>query len=446
MAISTGRVDAAYMSTLAFMKDREAFKEILDTQREADFLDFMEIVGRAKASDQEEYEHTENDSVFASIIVESFTGVAPAPDTDSVVTLADASHYNSGKSSAPVVGEEVLLPNRMKALIVAKDSSVDNAHTITLRPNAGEDIVAALGAGMVLSLPNTAFADGLGSPEGRRFNILNFKNNVMITKDAFAITVGQKVTKQYFNHAGSPFFLAKGQHDTLLHFRLQEANALLTSQGSTYTDAQGNTVKTTRGLDKEIRTNGYDHAVIGTVFAKEDMRAIDKKLSRVNAPDDFWFLVGSTLNQDVDDLFFTLEGLKNGAIRYDSFGSANAKQRAVDLGFDSYRVYNRTFHKKRLKALNQQYVTAASDAFTYPSTGYMIPTDKVKDAKKGDSMDRICVRYREGDGTSLGYHEAWTGKFAPKGATNDISEARLHYERHSGLQVAGAKDMVVVNG
>lgn len=444
MAYNAGRVDTSYVSSLEFLKDRDVIAKLLDTKHEADFLDIMQVMGRMKSTDQEEYEHTENDLLFNTVTVGS-KSVGVGVDVDVVVTLASASHTNAGKESYPIVGEEVLLKDRKKGRIVAKSTATDSAHTITIRPAQGEDISGSIAAGDILSFPNSAWAEGKGSPEGRKSNVLHFKNNTMRFKSSFAITVDQKVTKLKFELEGKPYFMAKGQHDALLQFQLQEAFGLLTSTGGTYIDEDGDTVKTTKGLDKSIRDGGIAHAYTnGTNFAQADLRAIAKKLDKENAPDDFMMLVGSTLNMDVDDLFFNMTGLQNGAISYDAFGSANAKQRAIDLGFDSYRIYNRTFHKKKLKALNHKGITGVNDTALWPNTGYMIPTTKVKTAKGGESIDRVCVRYRSGDGVSLDYHEHWTGKFAPVNPSGSISEARAHYEAHKGLQVAGVNHMVVL--
>jgi hypothetical protein len=448
MAYNPGKVDTTYVSSLEFLQDRDVIKKMLDTKHEADFLDIMQVMGRMKAADQEDYEHTENDLLFSSVEVASVSGgttAASDPDVDALVTIAATSHTNGGKDSHPIVGEEVLLTNRQKGRVVAKDESADGAHTITIRPAQGEDIVNNIAAGDILSFPNSAHAEGKGSPKGRKSNVLHFKNNTMRLKSSYQITVDQKVTKLFFELEGKPYFMAKGQHDALLQFQLQEAFALLTSTGGTYIDEDGDKVRTTKGLDKSIRDGGIVHSFVnGIGYEKEDLRAINKKLDRENAPDDFLFALGSNLDMDVDDVFRSMPELTNGAISWDAFGSSNAKQRAIDLGIDSYRVYGRTFHKKKLKALNHKGITGVSDTAPWPNTGYMIPTNKVKAARGGEVLDRIRVRYRKGDGVSLDYHEAWTGKYAPTGATNDISEARAHYEAHKGLQIVGTNHMVAL--
>jgi hypothetical protein len=441
MAYPAGRVDSSYVSSISFLNDREILSSLADATREKDFLDVMQLLGKTKEVGQEEYHHFENDWLFSTITVASKTGTGV--NVDVVATLAAGNHTNTGKDSFPRVGDEVLVKSGKKGLVVAKNTTTAGAHTITIRPQVGQDLGAEIVAADLIAFPNTVAAEGTGSPEGRKSNFIKFLNNTMRLKNSFAITVDQAVTKLSINVQGKPYFMVKGQHDAFLSFQLSEAFALLTSTGGFYNAPDG-TIKTTRGLDAEVRTNGIIHNVAGAAFALTDMRALNKKLDRANAPDEYHWYVGSELNSDVDDAIGNLEGIRMGAINYASFGSGSEKQRAIDLGFDSFRMYNRTYHKKKLKALNHQGVTWAADNFQWAKRGYMLPMAPVREEKTGSVLDRICVRFRKGDGYDLGYHEAWTGKFAPKGATNDISEARVHYEAHKGLQVVGAKDMIVV--
>jgi hypothetical protein len=134
--------------------------------------------------------------------------------------------------------------------------------------------------------------------------------------------------------------------------------------------------------------------------------------------------------------------LKAGGISYNSFGSGNAKNKSIDLGFDSLKIYDRTFHKKKLAAFDNIELTAAQ-GFTYPDTMLLIPATKIKCDHDNEMKDRFRMRYLQApQGEGLGavssreYYEIRTGGLAER-PTDKNMKMDISYTTWQGTEFLG---------
>lgn len=250
----------------------------------------------------------------------------------------------------------------------------------------------------------------------------------------------QKASKIEVDYNGKPYYMYKAQNDMLLKFRSDMAFGLLYNHkagsfdADTILDADGNRIQFTGGLDEYITDRGVNQTLQSAgVIDVAEFRLLTKQLDLRRAPSDFLVLTSSDKNIVLDDLWNAMDTtpvLENARF--------NVNGRHLDMGVDSWKIYNRTYHKKWLPMLDAPNVTAFDDAPTAINAAYFLPTGKIKVDASGEMVDRFRLRYMEGDGTNLKYIETITGKLAPI-PTNTGSYIDFDYQATCGLEILGAE-------
>lgn len=426
--MSLGQINKSYVSSINFLDQREILNKVLDIHdEESNILDILELTGRSVVTSVPSYSLFVNESLYKSVIAGS---VASASGANVDVTLASASHTSSGKQSHPRIGEICMTDTGQYGLVTAKDTTTDSAHVITLK-GLDNSTAPTVTATDVLTFITNANAEGSGSPEARRYGLTSQTNNIQIFKEKFQITDIQKVSKVEVEFQGKPYYMYKGQHDAFLKFRSDIAYGMLFGQqSSNLTNAAGETIQTTKGLDQYVTNGGINYNYTSMDASK--LKEIERKLNANRCPSDYFMFVGSELNMEFDDLFAGVSNLAN--VSYKALGG---KDRAVSLGVDSHRIYGRTFHKKVLAGLDHPGVSSAGD-MNHNKSGYLIPTGQTKTEKGGGMVDRIRTRYMAGDGLDLKYRETVLGGLAPI-PTDERSVLEVHYESVQGLECCGVE-------
>lgn len=452
MAVA-GTVNKSYISSISFLDKRDILNQVLDiTDEGRNILDIMEMTGKMKRTEVPTYSHFENKYVFKA-------GVVKAGGIDAVkigtVGLDIKITINGTSDTLPVVGELVMFENgEIGWVTVVTPSASAGASTFEATPLDTSVALNTAGtqAGMdgqtMIYFSNGSY-EGSGSPEGRKPEFTRTENQIQIFKASAKVTELQKVSAIEVDYNGKPHIMYKLQHDTLLRFRQQIAFGLLAGKKAKKTDADGNEAYFTQGLLNYIRggdgsvntVGGVVEPLGGSAIVKADFKTVSRALDKTGAPSEYWLWCGGDIDADIDDIFHNDQYYKSGGIDYTSFGIGNGKNRAMDLGMDSFRAYNRTWHKHKLLAFDHPEVFGAT-GYDFSGTAFAIPTGKIKADASGNTMDRICVRYMAGDGTDLRYVETLTGKFAPR-PTNDDAYLKVSYEAVMGLEVGGVNQFAI---
>ena len=169
---------------------------------------------------------------------------------------------------------------------------------------------------------------------------------------------------------------------------------------------------------------------------------------RCCSPKEYWKWDGPEVNNAFDDWLTTKNGLNAGGVVYNSFKGIDGQKRAVYLGFDTFKIWGRTWHKKSLEAFDNIEVTAAT-GFTYPSTTMMIPANKVMVDHEQGMIDRFRIRYKEAaKGYGLGlndtriYHEKVTGGLA-ENPTNNTDILNVAWSTIQGAEFTGLEHFAI---
>ncbi|RLD00733.1 MAG: hypothetical protein DRI46_06635 [Chloroflexi bacterium] len=444
MANLTGITNKSYISSIAFMDEPDLLEQVLEVQEEEKGIyDIMEMMGRFVVTDNPEYHHFVNRYVFKSAEI-----AAIDPDTDG----SDGSDGNDlvvtivSEDTMPVVSEVVMLPNQRIGWVSAVDFAAKKVTVKRLSDDAG-DILSPAGnlvaVADIMIFFTQASGEGTFSPVGRKSEWLRTINNIQIFKEANSITDLQKTSAIKVKYNGDWYVMYKLQHDTYRRFRGKISYGLLHGKKAKFVDGDNKDVYMTQGLwnyclggDGSLyTTGGVVYPLSGATIAKTDIRSLSRQLDKRGTPREVWQWVGGDLRADIDDVLLTLEETKAGGIVYNSFGTGDGKQRALDLGVDSYRMYGRTHHLKTIDAYDHPEVFGAS-GYDFAGSGFIIPTGKIKVDHGAASVERLRVRYMAGDGTNLKEIETVTGKLAPT-PTDDEAVLRFSYQSVMGLEALG---------
>lgn len=447
-----------YISSLAFMDQRDYLADVLDvTNEQATMVDALELTGRTKITKVQEYIHTENVQLFKNCVIVGMSVTAGRIG----LSAGHPVDFTMGANNTflPVVGELAMFQNKKVGIVTVATMSTGLVTVTPLGTTGNSNILG--GAVPILTGQSCIFfsaASGEGSddPQSRRAEWIQSKNQVQIIKESGEITDLQRVAGVEVKYGGKNYIMYKVQMDALNRLKLKISNALTFGYKSksgvngALFDANGGMIITTQGLRPHIfggdgtdkLTGGVTQQVAGAV-AKTDYRALFRALDKRQAPKEYWAYVGGDLRADTDDLFGSGLGTTAAgvglqySIDFSSFGKGDSKKRAIDLGFDSVRIYGRTVHFNTMPLLDHSGLFGATN-FDFGSEGYFIPCDKIKIDGGSGTQDRLSMRFMDGDGQhNFGkYHEAVTGKLAPT-PTNSKSVLHVSYQAIVGLHLCG---------
>lgn len=425
---SIGQLNKSYVSSTAFLDQREILNKVLDiTNEEMSFLDIMELTGRSTPTSVPEYHHFVNEEMYVKATVTS--GGATAGDTLNLVIDSTAYAYVN-------VGELVLFPSGKVGIVTTKTGPA----TITVKNvDAADGDLSVVDGGTVAFFSNAA-GEGSLSPAAKRWGVTKYANQVQIFKQKFEVTDIQKASKVEVEFQGKPFYMYKGQHESLMKFRYDISAALFFGRKSatkfsdaspTLTDAEGKPIQTTMGVDQYVTSMGKIVTSSGVVDLAE-IKEITQELNKDRCPQEYFLFVGTEKNIAFDNLFNNLGNstiLSNSA-RFDISG------RNLDLGIDSVKIYGRTYYKKFLPLLDHKNIVNFTGGYNAATSAYGIPASKIKTVD-GQMVDRMGVRYMAEGSTDFKYREILLGGLAPV-PTNERSVLEIHYESIQGLEILGA--------
>lgn len=429
-----GAITKQYVSSIEFLDQREILNKVLDiTNEQASFLDVLELTGRSKPTSVPEFHHFVNEELYVLGTVSAITGSGTTAITADLNTATSASAF-------PFIntGELVLFPNGGVGMVTAKSASK------TLNIRSVDASVLTLVSGNTISFFSNAAGEGSLSPSAKRWGVTKYANQVQIFKGKFEITDVQKASKVEVEFQGKPFYMYKGQHESLMKFRDDIAAALIFGRRSTtkfgdaspsLVDAESKPIQTTMGMDQYVTSMGSDLSLLtaGSV-ALADISALTQLLNKNRAPLEYFLFVGTTQNIYWDNLFNNLgnSALLSQGARFQIAG------KEIELGIDTVKIYGRTYYKKYLPILDHKNIVNFTGGYNAKDAAYGVPASKVKTIDGGQE-DIMSVRYMAEGNTDFKYREIMLGGLAPV-PTNERSVLEVHYESIQGLQILNAQN------
>ena len=438
MAIAAGNIDRTFLSTVSFtntLEQREILKDVLDIyDEEASMLDVLDWTGKAKASAQTEYFTVQNNFLYATATVKTTTTAGSAGASASIV-------FTGSTSIKPIIGELMLFANGIVGYVSAIDSATD--FTITVKPVNSSDIIPAVTSSSKIPFFSNAYAEGTASNQMRKSDLVKRSNKLQIFKTKTSITdiaYGSKIEVEF---KGKPYYFLKQQHDAYLKHRMDVLYSILFGRESAgLTDANSNTINTTRGLrDTIVNAGGITSSVAsaGTI-ALSDLSALARLMDANRCPSEYLLWAGADFDNGFDTSISAATQFVNGAINYAAFNGQ--KEVAINLGVNSFYAFGRTLHKKRLNALSHPQITSIGGATVFSKEAYLVPAGKIKVEQGGAQVDRMQIRYLEmADGVNSRFREKVLGGLAPT-PTSDTDTLDIIYTSIEGLETSGNEHFI----
>jgi hypothetical protein len=166
-----------------------------------------------------------------------------------------------------------------------------------------------------------------------------------------------------------------------------------------------------------------------------------KSLDKYRGAKENALYAGINLSLDIDDLLAAQGAYAAGGANYGTF--QNNKDMALNLGFNSFTRGGYTFHKKTYDLFNHPKLLGATGQ-KYNGYGMIIPMDTQKDAKSGDAIPSLRIRYKAANGYSRDMEHWLTGSAVLQNKTNTEDVLKSHYRCERGFEGYAANRYMLI--
>lgn len=474
LTVALPRVDANYLAADDYMMDREVLNEVVDGYNEQSFLRFLEITNRAKESKNTVFSHYEKGLMYRSVGIGAVIGTPTA--SSAVITLTADSYTTVGSLTgnidrAPLKATDVvMLPGGIHAYVTVKTSptpaggsgfiaqftdgvspsGTTTRFTIVRRDgdttsNIGTAVAAMVTSGERMIAYTNAHAEGSYLPvEGMDALNTRYIGQMQIWKTVASITGDADSNSPIIPWLNGSFkYTSKQRAEALIKHKADMGWANLLSPGGSFTNAAGEKVLLTKGMEGYLKDLGNNYPFTST-FDLADLNAIVALIKANWGGREYMWVMGAELRASVETLLRTFTA--NGNLSYNSFGIGSDKQRAIDLGFDSFHFGGITFHLIEEQLFNHPQVTGLA-GMDYANTGFLIPTEDQKVTYMDEYMQRnfekipsVWLRYKVDSIGSRRFRDA-TYDFRNNGGRDVMSYG---IQSQEGLQMANLHKFIRV--
>ena len=424
--------------TGALLHKRDVDEQLVKRYGNQGVTGLMELLGNKKETTNRTFEHYEETFLH---------NVFTAAHQGSGVFIIDATDTDGGDSDADKQGAardgDLLLGASGTMYYVTKDSA--SPDEIVLKKVSDGDLAGATDT--EFAIVGNAYAEQTGQPGGLTPKVHHYSNKCQIIKDSFVVS-GSEATNAIYVKVNSPksgtgyLWYLQGEADTYQRFQDYAELAMIVGQAGdgTLSNADGNedgsstninTVHTTEGLLSFIENKGQSMDLGSSAITMADFDAAVKSLDKYRGSKEMALYAGINLSLDIDDLLAAQGAYAAGGANYGTF--ANNKDMALNLGFNSFSRGGYTFHKKTYDLFNRPDLLGAA-GFKYNGYGMCIPMDSQRDARSGEKIPSLRMRYKAANGYSREMEHWLTGGAILQNKTSDVDELRCHYRTERGFE------------
>jgi hypothetical protein len=436
---NNGTNTASLIQSTSLLDQRDIYKQLVDLQDDAEWLDFMWLAGKKEATSVPTYFSFFNDKLYKPITI--VTGYASAAGGTLVL---DSASYDF-----IVAGDLLRCANG-----VVRVTSKDGTPNITVASVTGASFAIAASTASAFS---NAQPEGSVGPEARRWLVGKLGNQTQIFRNALKITDVQNMSKVEIEINGKPYILPyemiqglqKHRGDISLAMWLGEASATTFAGASVTVDGPYN-YQTTRGMDSYISNYGITgNTATANVFTLADLTSIEAQLIANRSPFEYMIAGSNATVATISDFLKNLPSSgttvtnnatptanSNGFYKSGiNSGFLNVNGREIDLEAEKFMHGGFTFNLKAFKVLSNQEVMNYTGS-TIQASAYFLPMGKVKTVG-GGMVDYFRYRYlpqpTPGQGSSE-TAEIMTGGLAPT-PTNQEMNIVTTWTSNMGLEV-----------
>ena len=455
-----------YVSNLTTnsLRQRDVSDKLVKRYGDQGITGLMELMGSKAPSNNTTFEHYE-EAFRHNSITGQFPGAAPG--TASVTLAVQAGGYASNFAGttneySPVRPGDILRDKDGDMFYVTETSFPDSGapyEVVMYSISSSGAGAKSTGVDYEFAIIGNAHPEGGIQPDSLSPLVHEYSNKCMILKESFEVTGSEATNVVYVKvdneKMGSGYvWYLKGESDTYKRF-LDYAEIMMmlgedidntTLEGvntsfKSGTNQSNSTLRGTQGLLPWIETDGQSMDLGAAAITMADFDAMIKSLDKYRGAKEYCIYAGIDLSLDIDDLLAAQGAYAAGGANYGTF--QNNKNMALNLGFNSFHRGGYTFHKKTYDLFNHPRLLGAS-GFHYPGYGVCIPMDMRKDAKSGDQIPSLRIRYKAANGYSRDMEHWLTGSAILQNKTNTSDVLQSHYRCERGFEGFGANRYMLI--
>ena len=449
---------SALTATSGQLHKRDVSEKLVKRYGDQGITGLLELMGAKAPCTQTTFEHYEETFRHNDVVVQ-FDTASEVEAGDTVTTTMTVQNASKHDSKNPVrVGDILLFADGTLVYV----QTITSTHVFEVFPVTSSGWVTAHSASTdyTAAIVGNAFPEGSAQPEGLTPRIHEYSNKVMIMKETFEVT-GSEATNVVYVKVNSPEFgsgylwYLKGEADTHARFMdyseimmiigEQVSNTALAASGNSVSlDGSSYTLETlrgTEGLIPFISNKGQSMDLGSASITMSDFDAIVKSLDKHRGAKEYALYAGINLSLDIDDLLAAQGAYAAGGANYGTF--QNNKDMALNLGFNSFTRGGYTFHKKTYDLFNHPKLLGATNS-NFPGYGICIPMDTQKDAKSGERIPSLRIRFKAANGYSRDMEHWLTGSAVLKNKTNTEDVLKCHYRTERGFEGFAANRYMLI--
>ncbi len=430
--VSSADLIASGDNTVGSFHKRDVDEQLIKRYGNQGITGLMELMGSKKETTAQTFEHYEE-----TFLHNTFTGsIAGGSGVCTIQADGLVNNFNALREG------DLLLGGSGVMYYVSEPKASDTDTTATLK-TVSNGSLAADSADTAFSIVGNAFGEQTDQPEGLVPRVHHYSNKCQIIKESFVVS-GSEATNAIYVKVNSPehgtgyLWYLQGEADTHQRFLDYSELAMIVGQkedgtlfDGTANDGSGNKLSTTEGLLQFIETRGQQMDLGSSAITMADFDAAVKSLDKYRGAKEMALYAGINLSLDIDDLLASQGAYAAGGANYGTF--ANNKDMALNLGFNSFSRGGYTFHKKTYDLFNRPDLLGAA-GFNYNGYGMCIPMDSQKDAKSGEKIPSLRMRYKAANGYSREMEHWLTGGAILQNKTSGVDELRCNYRTERGFE------------
>ena len=454
---------SALTATSGQFRQRDVSEKLVKRYGEQGITGLMELMGSKAPSSNTTFEHYEETFVHHSVSA-TFSSASANNAAEVTLTLQSDSYNEDfiGTDDYSAVRPGDILRDKDGDMWYVISSQMPSASTRTVKVHSidgANQAKTGTGDAYEFVIIGNAHPEGGIQPDGLSPLIYEYSNKCMILKESFEVTGSEATNIVYVKvdneKMGSGYvWYLKGEADTYKRFldyseimmMLGEdiTNATLEGVNTTFESgtAQSNAgLRGTQGLLPWIESNGQSMDLGSASITMADFDAIIKSLDKYRGAKEYAMYSGINLSLDIDDLLAAQGAYAAGGANFGTF--QNNKNMALNLGFNSFTRGGYTFHKKTYDLLNHPKLVGATN-FNYNGYGVCIPMDTQKDARSGESIPSLRIRYKAANGYSRDMEHWLTGSAVLQNKTNTSDVLQSHYRCERGFEGFAANRYMLI--
>jgi len=460
-----------YVSALTTnsLRKRDVSEKLVKRYGEQGITGLLELMGAKAPTSNTTFEHYEEAFLHNSIKIQIGSNRAAGYEGAMTATIQSGSFVENfigtDDFSAVRVGDILRFPDGDMAYVTASAMPSASTREFTMFSVSQNGLTAAKATGTdyEMAIIGNAHPEGGPQPDGLSPRVHEYSNKCMILKESFEVTGSEATNIVYVKvdneKMGSGYvWYLKGEADT--HKRFLDYSEIMMLLGEdidndnlngdsgsvTLTFKNGesinsSTIRGTKGLLPFIEEDGQSMDLGSASITMADFDAIVKSLDKFRGAKEYALYAGINLSLDIDDLLAAQGAYAAGGANFGTF--QNNKDMALNLGFNSFTRGGYTFHKKTYDLFNHPNLLGAS-GHHFPGYGLCIPMDTQRDARSGESIPSLRIRFKAANGYSRDMEHWLTGSAVLQNKTNTSDVLQSHYRCERGFEGFAANRYMLI--